>query len=216
MAIEASELINKVPENERSAFKTKVDQVAARLGISPNWLMAVMDLESGLSPSITNSYGYTGLIQFGADAAREIGTTTSALRAMSRVQQMDYVEKYYRMWMNRLGITRLSDFIDTYLVVFYPTGIKIKNPNTPLTTDKAEVANPYLRGANGDITRNSIRAAYEKRYAGLFEYIVEFTKRNYGWMILGFVLLAIALFALYYELYKGRSVVKLAGSVIHK
>ncbi len=212
--IAASELINKVPEGERSVFKTKVDQVASRLGISPNWLMAVMDLESGLSPSITNSYGYTGLIQFGSDAAREIGTTTTALRAMTRVQQMDYVEKYYRMWMSRLGINKLSDFIDTYLVVFYPTGIKIKDPEAALTSDKAEIANPYLRGANGDITRNSIRAAYEKRYAGLFEYMVEFTKRNYGWVILGVVVLVIALFALYYELYKGRSVVALAKSSV--
>lgn len=211
--IAASDLINKVPAGERSAFKTKVDQVASRLGISPNWLMAVMDLESGLSPSITNSYGYTGLIQFGTDAAKEIGTTTSALRLMTRVQQMDYVEKYYKMWMQRLGISKLSDFIDTYLIVFYPTGIKIKDPDTALTTDKAEIANPYLRSVNGDITRNSIRAAYEKRYAGLFEYIIEFTKRNYGWMIAGFVLLAIALFALYYELYKGKSITKL---VIHK
>ncbi len=212
MAIEASELINKVPEGERSAFKTKVDQVAASLGISPNWLMAVMDLESGLSPSITNSYGYTGLIQFGTAAAQDLGTTTTALRGMTRLAQMDYVERYYRMWMNRLGISTLSDFIDTYLVVFYPTGIKIKDPETALTSDKAEIANPYLRGPNGDITRNSIRAAYEKRYAGLFEYVVEFTKRNYGWVIAGVILLLLALFALYYELYKGKSVVALVKS----
>ncbi len=209
MAVAVDTLISKVPESERSSFKKKVDQVAANLGINPSWLMAVMDLESGLSPSITNSLGYTGLIQFGAAAAKEIGTTTTALRSMSRVQQMDYVQKYYQMWMKRLGISKLNDFIDTYLIVFYPDGIKIKDPLISLTPPHVEKANPVLRDSNGDITRSSIRATYEKRYQGLFEAAMEFTKKNYGWIILGVILISIAVTALYYELYKGKSILKL-------
>ncbi len=215
MAVSVDTLISKVPESERSAFKKKVDRVATALGINPSWLMAVMDLETAgtLSPSITNSLGYTGLIQFGTAAAKEIGTTTTALRSMTRVQQMDYVQKYYQMWMKRLGIIKLNDFIDTYLIVFYPDGIRIKDQAASLTPPYVELANPYLRDSKGDITRASIKAVYEKRYQGLFEAAMEFTKKNYGWIILGVVLIAIAVIALYYELYKGKSVIKLASKL---
>jgi hypothetical protein len=46
------------------------------------------------SPSITNPLGYTGLIQFGKSAAKDVGTTTGALRNMSAVEQLVYVFKY--------------------------------------------------------------------------------------------------------------------------
>lgn len=75
---------NKVPASYRTAFIAKVILVSKNLGINPNWLMAIIHFETAgtFSPSITNSLGYTGLIQFGASAAASIGTTTAALRAM--------------------------------------------------------------------------------------------------------------------------------------
>jgi len=81
-------------------FIEKVKQVAASLKFNPVDLLAFMNLESArtFDPAITNNLGYTGLIQFGAAAASDLGTTTAALRQLSRVQQMDYVETYFRRW----------------------------------------------------------------------------------------------------------------------
>lgn len=116
---------NKVPASYRPAFIAKVKTVAANLKINPNWLMAIMFFESAgtFSPSITNSLGYTGLIQFGTAAAKSLGTTTAALRAMTAVQQLDYVERYYKGWYKSLKIPFPDSFIDTYLITFFPAAV---------------------------------------------------------------------------------------------
>lgn len=82
-------------------FLTKVKEVASRLKFDPVDLLAIMNLETGrtFDPSITNNLGYTGLIQFGNDSATRLNTTTAALRNMSRVEQMEYVFKYFNsLW----------------------------------------------------------------------------------------------------------------------
>ena len=58
--------------------------------------MAVMAFESWLDPTTTNSIGATGLIQFLPSTAKELGTTTDALRKMSAVEQLDYVYGYLK------------------------------------------------------------------------------------------------------------------------
>lgn len=108
-----------------SAFIDKVIKISKNLNVNPNWTMALIHFESAgtFSPSITNSMGYTGLIQFGAAAAKDLGTTTAALRAMSAVQQLDYVEKYYKLWYKRLGISKADSFVDMYLITFFPAAV---------------------------------------------------------------------------------------------
>jgi hypothetical protein len=89
------------PWTTDDAFLNKVKEVAALLTFEPIDLLAVMNSESArtFDPAITNSLGYTGLIQFGNDAARSLGTTTSYLRGLTRVQQMDYVYQYFhKLW----------------------------------------------------------------------------------------------------------------------
>ncbi|MFN3753308.1 hypothetical protein [Flavobacterium sp.] len=121
---------NKVPYAYRSAFVARVKVISAALGINPNWLMAIMYWESArtFSPSITNSLGYTGLIQFGTAAAKDLGTTTAALRAMTAVQQLDYVYAYYKLWFRRLGIKKTDSYISTYLITLFPAAV-----NKPLS-----------------------------------------------------------------------------------
>lgn len=102
------------------AFIDKVCKISQDLCIVPDWLMIVMELETAgtFNPAITNSLGYTGLIQFGKDAAKEVGSSRNALRAMTAVEQLDYVYKYLRKFagqMNRLP--------DVYLAVFFPAAI---------------------------------------------------------------------------------------------
>jgi len=82
-------------------FLTKVKEVAGYLQFNPIDLLAIMNLESARSfdPAITNSLGYTGLIQFGKESAGRLGTSTDALRQMGRVEQMGYVQSYFnKLW----------------------------------------------------------------------------------------------------------------------
>ncbi|WP_299248753.1 M23 family metallopeptidase [uncultured Aquimarina sp.] len=91
-----------------------------------NWLMSIMALETGrtFDPSITNSLGYTGLIQFGTPAATDLGTTTDALRAMTILEQLEYVEKYFER-----RKSKLLTLTDIYLAVLYPNAAG--NGNNP-------------------------------------------------------------------------------------
>jgi hypothetical protein len=58
--------------------------------------MAVMSFESGFDPARVNSTsGATGLIQFLPSTAQALGTSTAQLAAMTAVEQLDWVEKYF-------------------------------------------------------------------------------------------------------------------------
>lgn len=84
-----------------------------------DWLMACIAFESGetFSPSIKNmaGSGATGLIQFMPATARGLGTTTDALAAMDPIQQLHYVQKYFRPYYRR--IRSLSDM---YMAILMP------------------------------------------------------------------------------------------------
>ena len=81
-------------------FKHKVIEICKRLGINPDYLMACMAFETGetFRPDIKNGAGSsgTGLIQFMKTTAETLKTTTEKLAAMSALDQLDYVEKYFR------------------------------------------------------------------------------------------------------------------------
>lgn len=98
-------------------FVQSVNDVSLRLEIVPHWLMGVMELETAgtFDPSITNSLGYTGLIQFGKVAAVEVGSTTDKLRKMDACCQLFYVEKYLAKFKGKM-----NSFSDVYLAVFFP------------------------------------------------------------------------------------------------
>lgn len=141
---------NKVPKSYRVAFIAKVIDISNKLGIDPNWLMAVMDLETGgtFRADITNSLGYTGLIQFSETSAKALGTTTAKLRAMTAVQQLDYVYRYFLPHK-----AKLTTYIDTYLQVFFPVAVGKGDDflikANGLSATKVGKANPFL-DANKD------------------------------------------------------------------
>ncbi len=107
-----------------SGFADKIVQVANNIGTHPYWLANLINFESAgtFSPSIKNSLGYVGLIQFGASASRDLGTTTDYLRSLSAVDQMDWVQKYFELPHKRRG-SDYSNPIDLYMAVFYPLGV---------------------------------------------------------------------------------------------
>ena len=106
---------DKVTVNQ-DAFLSKVQNVADTLGVSADSLMTVMNSESGLDSTAVNpASGATGLIQFMPNTAAGLGTSTAALRAMSNVDQLDYVQQYYA------NISQpLTSYYDLYAATFYP------------------------------------------------------------------------------------------------
>ena len=174
---------NKVPASYRTTFIAKVIQVSKNLGINPNWLMAIMHFESAgtFSPSITNSLGYTGLIQFGPGAATDLKTTLTALRNMTAVQQLDYVERYYKMWYKRLKIVAPNSYIDTYLITIFPAAVNkgldfvIRASN--ISAAAFEKANPaFDLNNNKEVTVAEIQQVMLKRLPS--EWIKDFLKKK--------------------------------------
>ena len=103
-------------------FRAKVVVISQRLSLDPNWLMAVMGFETGytFSPAARNpGSSATGLIQFLQKAAVALGTTTTQLARMTAVQQLDYVEKYYKA----APASRIHNLGDAYLAVLFPTAM---------------------------------------------------------------------------------------------
>jgi len=99
--------VEKIVSNDKN-FMAEVLRVSDEYNLDPSDLLAVMYRESRLDPSAKNPKSTaTGLIQFTEATAKNLGTTTAALRIMSAAQQMKYVEKYFEYWkVPKTGISR--------------------------------------------------------------------------------------------------------------
>ena len=104
------------------AFYNKVVQVAKNVKCSPNDLMALMYSESGIDPAKSNNNGATGLIQFMPSTAKSLGTSTAALKNMSAVEQMNYVEKLIKNMKKSAGYSDSAtlDAGTLYALIFLP------------------------------------------------------------------------------------------------
>lgn len=163
---------NKVPKLDLcwstkvpAAFTRRVKEWCASKGLYPNAandMMGCMAFESGytFSPSKQNNGGsyYFGLIQFGKAAAADLGTTVPALIAMTQMQQLEYVFKYFEMWMKRgKKYTQLEDF---YLTIFYPAavGMKADQPLFVKFLDSAETKlnKNYVQNSGFDKNKDNV------------------------------------------------------------
>lgn len=108
-------------------FLEAVKGVAQRINCDYGDLLAVMNGESGLNPAAVNSRsGATGLIQFMPSTARNLGTTTEALRSMSAIEQLSYVEELLKRCKRAAGFgenERLTGG-DLYALIFLPARAK--------------------------------------------------------------------------------------------
>lgn len=111
------------------AFEFKVRRVSQQLDIPPEWLMAVMYMESKFDPSIQNlrGSGATGLIQFMVPAVKDLndrlGTEyyMSDIRRMPAHVQLDLVREYLLTVRERYG--DYHSLTDLYLGILYPRAI---------------------------------------------------------------------------------------------
>ncbi len=115
----------RIPSNvkEDVEFQQGVQGMSQRLGVSASDLYAIMDFETGgtFDPAIRNAAGSgaTGLIQIMPSTAAGLGTTTEALASMSRVQQLGYVEQYFK----RAGVKPGASLSDLYMSVLFPAAV---------------------------------------------------------------------------------------------
>ena len=124
----ASKAEAKIQKLGGQAFFNKVFEISQRLHCDANALMGVMNSESGVDPSRGNAAGGSavGLIQFMPRSAQAIGTTSSALKQMSAIEQLDYVEKMinYSKKIGGISSDQNLDSATLYTLVFLPAYAK--------------------------------------------------------------------------------------------
>jgi hypothetical protein len=92
-----------------------------------------MNFESGFNPKARNpGSDASGLIQFIPSTAARLGTSTATIRAMSALQQMSLVERYFAPYKGRMNSQE-----DVYMVVFYPKAIGNPDYKFPASVTKA-------------------------------------------------------------------------------
>jgi len=106
----------------------KIREIAGKHGIDPKDLLSIMRFETGgsFSASVANpESGATGLIQFTAPVAKELGTTLAELAQMSREEQLVYVDRYLDMRKKPpFNLPeRGASLDDLYMAVLHPAAI---------------------------------------------------------------------------------------------
>jgi hypothetical protein len=116
---------SEVPEDwtQDKAFIDRIKLLSISLGCTPIDMLACMAFETGRTykPDIRNSIGATGLIQFIPRTAADLGTTTDYLASLTRAQQCDWVEKYFKKGpLRKVANPSLEDL---YMAILYPVAV---------------------------------------------------------------------------------------------
>jgi hypothetical protein len=136
------------------AFRIKVREIASRLSMDPNWLMAVMGFETAytFSPAARNPGSTaTGLIQFIESTARGLGTSTAQLARMTAVRQLDYVESYYQPYNGRI-----RNLGDAYLAVLWPVAVGRPDSYVMWERDTGPYQREYAANSGLDVNHNGV------------------------------------------------------------
>jgi hypothetical protein len=135
-------------------FILKVRDIAKKLQMpseGANWLMACMAFETGetFSPTIKNGAGapYYGLIQFGAAAAKDAGTTVDALLKMTAEQQLDYVYNFFKPYTGKL-----KTLSDIYMRILWPAAVG--KPEDYVIFDEKVRPTAYVQNKGLDINKD--------------------------------------------------------------
>ena len=143
-----------IKEN-KEALIARVIEVSNYLRVKPEHLIFLMWFETAhtLNHRIQNKKTKaTGFIQFMPKTAIGLGTTVEKLKAMSNVEQMDYVQKHLAPFRGRY-----IDYIDLYCGIFWPAAIG--KPDTfRITSDMVAKQNPIFDlNRDLDIEKSEIR-----------------------------------------------------------
>ncbi|RQO68526.1 hypothetical protein DBR40_19995 [Pedobacter sp. KBW01] len=147
-----------------TAFFQGLNAVCERLGFPVEWLADCIYSESEYNPSARNKLtNASGLIQFMPKTAISLGTTVEKIRGMTNVQQLPYVEAYFKMQIKSFG--KPKDALDVYLLIFYP--VWVGKPDSALASQAAFSKNSYIDlNKDGKLTKGEFRTWFNKRVAG--------------------------------------------------
>ena len=140
-------------------FKQKVIDISQKLKIKPDYLIACIAFESAetFSPSVRNpNSSAVGLIQFLESTAKDLGTSTKELAQMTALEQLDYVEKYFKSYSGKL-----TSVEDVYMVIFYPQAVG-KSKEYVISTKGNNVYNQNVKldtNKDGILTKGEARLA---------------------------------------------------------
>lgn len=136
-------------------FIAETKRIAKDLGMTfqgTDELLACMAFETGgtFSPTIQNGAGapYYGIIQFGAAAAKDAGTTIAQLLKMTNVQQLQYVYNFFKPYKGKL-----KDLSDVYMRILWPAAVG--KPSDYVLFDKMNTkSKAYVQNKGLDIDKN--------------------------------------------------------------
>ena len=93
--------------------------------------------------------GAVGLIQFMPSTAKDLGTSTESLAAMTPESQLDYVEKYFKPYSGKM-----KNLGDIYMAILWPAGIG-KSDDWVLW-NQADRPTTYRQNSGLDINKDSV------------------------------------------------------------
>ena len=138
----------------------KLAEVSDKYGIPFEWLANLINHETAgtWNPSIQNSIGATGLIQFIPSTALGYGVNVNQLAQMSFTEQLTYVDAYLARNLRRvLGengkVKDTFNQTDLFMTIFYP--VAVGNPNYTFPVN-VQVANSGIRTPQ-DYTYRALR-----------------------------------------------------------
>lgn len=139
-------------------FRDRVRTTGKDFGFDPNWLMACMAFETmgTFRPDIrpirngVRLSSAVGLIQFLDAIAKDLGTTTDALAAMTAEKQLDYVWLYFRARIKQHG--KITNLEDCYMAIHWPAAM-----GKPLgSTMYVSGSSAYAANSSLDLNRDHI------------------------------------------------------------
>jgi len=104
-------------------FKSKLKEISSAIGIDENSIIKLMQHESGLNPSVKNSIGCVGLIQFcpdkGGGSTKTIGGKTYSLEDIrtNLETQMGAIKEF---WLAGTKSGKIKTPADLYIFNFFP------------------------------------------------------------------------------------------------
>lgn len=102
-------------------FSKRLDEVCESIWANREDLIKVMQAESKLDPRAVNaSSKATWLIQFMPSTAKWLWTSVWRIRSMSWVEQLIYVEKYFKQYSRNFSLNSVENL---YKAVFYPASL---------------------------------------------------------------------------------------------
>jgi len=146
-----------------TGFKSKVIDICDKLGCDPSHLMSAMAFETGesFSPSVQNKISNaTGLIQFMPSTAKGLGTSIAELKAMSAIDQLDFVAKYLKPFKGKM-----KSLSDVYMTILLPTAVG--KPEAHVLFRKPKTAYKQNKGLDvnkdGQITKGEAAAKVQAK-----------------------------------------------------